>query len=82
MNVTPLMISILVFGLYSALYDDFTAAKAYMVLSLFNLLLIPLRMVTMVLMFYLNAKASMARIELFLTSEEREESVVIRDDPK
>lgn len=81
MNVTPLMISILVFGLYSALYDDFTPAKAFMVLSLFNLLLIPLRMVTMVLMFYLNAKASMTRIEFFLSSEEREEDVVIRDDP-
>lgn len=52
-----------------------------MVLSLFNLLLIPLRMVTMVLMFYLNAKASMTRIEFFLSSEEREDDVVIRNDP-
>lgn len=52
-----------------------------MVLSLFNLLLIPLRMVTMVLMFYLNAKASMSRIEFYLTCEEREDDVVIKDDP-
>lgn len=81
MNVTPLMISILVFGLYSALYDDFTPAKAFMVLSLFNLLLIPLRMVTMVLMFYLNAKASMTRIEFFLISEERDENNVTHHDP-
>lgn len=81
MNVTPLMMSILIFGLYAALYNDFTPSKAYMVLSLFNLLLIPLRMVTMVLMLYLNAKASMTRIEFFLMSEEREENVVIKDDP-
>jgi len=70
MNVTPLMMSILVFGLYAAFYDSFTPSKAYMVLSLFNLLLIPLRMVTMVLMYFLNAKASMSRIEFFLMCEE------------
>jgi hypothetical protein len=81
MNVTPVMICVLVFGLYSSLYDDFSPAKAFMVLSLFNLLLIPLRMVTMVLMFYLNAKASMTRIEFYLMSEEREVDVVIRNDP-
>lgn len=81
MNVTPLMMSILVFGLYAGLYSDFDPAKAFMVLSLFNLLLIPLRMITMVLMFYLNAKASMSRIEFFLMCEEREDDVVIREDP-
>ena len=82
MNVTPLMISILVFGVYSfTSQEDFNPAKAFMVLSLFNLLLIPLRMITMVLMFYLNAKASMSRIEFFLTSEEREDNIVIRNDP-
>ncbi|KAL4440937.1 hypothetical protein ABPG74_009350 [Tetrahymena malaccensis] len=81
MNVTPLLMSILIFGLYAAIYSDFNAAKAYTVLSLFNLLLIPLRMVTMVLMLYLNAKASMTRIEFYLMSEEREEDVVIKDDP-
>lgn len=73
--------SILVFGLYAGIYSDFDPAKAFMVLSLFNLLLIPLRMVTMVLMFYLNAKASMTRIEFYLMCEEREENIVIRDDP-
>ncbi|KAL4488821.1 hypothetical protein ABPG72_016474 [Tetrahymena utriculariae] len=81
MNVTPLLMSILIFGLYAAIYTDFNSAKAYTVLSLFNLLLIPLRMVTMVLMLYLNAKASMTRIEFYLMSEEREEDVVIKDDP-
>jgi len=70
MNVTPLMMSTLVFGLYSALYDDFTSSKAYVLLSLFNLLLIPLRMLTMVAMYFFNAKASMTRIEFYLTCEE------------
>lgn len=81
MNVTPLMISILLFSLYGVFYDDFTPQKAYTVLSLFNLLLIPLRMITVSLMFFLNAKASMTRIEFFLNTEERDEDIVIRNDP-
>lgn len=81
MNVTPLMVSIIIFGVYSVFYDDFSATKAYMVLSLFNLLLIPLRMVSMVIMFYLNAKVSMTRIEFYLMSEERDEDAIIKDDP-
>lgn len=81
MNVTPLMVSILIFGLYSVIYDDFNPQKAYMMLSLFNLLLNPMRMITIVMMFFTNAKASMTRIEFFLISEEIDEDIIIRDDP-
>ncbi len=35
----------------------------------------------MVLLAYFNAVVSMDRIEMFLNSEERDENVVIRNDP-
>jgi hypothetical protein len=38
-------------------------------------------MIVMVLLAYFNAVVSMDRIEMFLNSEERDENVVIRNDP-
>lgn len=71
MNVTPLFVSIILFGIYAWKDGKLTPSKAYMILSLFNLLLIPLRMIVMVLLAYFNAVVSMDRIEMFLNTEER-----------
>lgn len=50
MNSTPLVISIIIFGLYAGIYGDIDTAKAYSVLSLLNLLLNPLKMIVIVLL--------------------------------
>ncbi len=50
-----------------------------MILTIFNMLLVPLRMVTMIFMMYLNAKASFYRITSFLRAEEKDETLVLKD---
>lgn len=50
-----------------------------MVLSLFNLILMPLRMIVMVLLVYFNAVASIRRIEHFFIAEEIDEGTLIVD---
>ena len=73
----PIAISICVFGIYVALGNEFNAAKAYTVLSLFNLLQLPLRMIGMVMMLLATSKASLKRIEHFAKSEERSFNEII-----
>lgn len=67
MNMMPIVASILCFGMYVKFYgDSLTPAKVYTVLTLFNLMANPMRMLVMSLIQFANAKASMARIEHFL----------------
>ena len=70
-TVIPIAISIGVFGIYAANGNDLSPAKAYTVLSLFNLLQMPLRMVMMVLMTLANSMASLKRLDHFSKCEER-----------
>ena len=46
-NTTPLLVAVAIFGLYVFLKGEekLTPSKAYAVLSIFNLLIIPLRMI-------------------------------------
>ena len=60
--------------------NDFSTAKAFSVLSLFNLLLTPLRMVAFVLMFTTNSKVALKRIQHFSLSEERTGEEVEQDN--
>ena len=70
-TVVPIAISIGVFGIYAAQGNELSPAKAYTVLSLFNLLQMPLRMVMMVLMTFANSIASLKRLDHFSKCEER-----------
>mmetsp|Transcript_24704 Transcript_24704/g.28768 ORF Transcript_24704/g.28768 Transcript_24704/m.28768 type:complete len:1543 (+) Transcript_24704:13-4641(+) len=80
-SVVPIIISIVIFALYQvALKQDLTPAKAYSVLALFNLIQVPLRFLTIVLVALANAKVSLRRIGHFLTAEEYD-NYVVRDDP-
>lgn len=64
MNMMPIFASIVCFGIY--VYqngsEELSPAKAYTVLSLFNLMANPMRMLVMSLIQFANAKASMSRI--------------------
>lgn len=64
MNMMPIIASILCFGMYVYFYgsEGLSPAKAYTVMSLFNLMANPMRMLVMSLIQVANAKASMTRI--------------------
>ena len=70
-TTVPILISITVFGIYVSMGNDFNATKAYTVLSLFNLLQLPLRMIGMVMMLLATSQASLKRIDHFQKSEEK-----------
>lgn len=64
MNMLPIFSSIIIFGVYVAMNgeESLTPAKVYTVLSIFNLIAIPMRLVVMTLINYMNAKASLDRV--------------------
>jgi ATP-binding cassette subfamily C (CFTR/MRP) protein 1 len=67
MNMLPIIISITVFAVYAATEGEkaLTPAKVYTVISLFNLIATPLRLIVMTAINLINAKASLNRIEHF-----------------
>lgn len=77
-NMLPIFSSIIIFGVYVAVNgeEELTTAKVYTVLSIFNLIAVPMRLLVMTLVYYINAKASLQRVEHFLGYEERKEEGV------
>ena len=67
MNMLPIIISITVFAVYAATQGEqaLTPAKVYSVISLFNLIAVPLRLIVMTLINLINAKASLMRVQHF-----------------
>ena len=61
MNMLPIFASIIIFGVYSALngQDSLTSSKVYTVLSIFNLIATPMRLVVMTIINFMNARASL-----------------------
>lgn len=64
MNMLPIFASIVIFAVYAAEQgsEKLTPAKVFTVLSIFNLIATPMRLVVMTLINFINAKASLARI--------------------
>ena len=60
----PIFASIVIFAVYAAEQgsEKLTPAKVFTVLSIFNLIATPMRLVVMTLINFINAKASLARI--------------------
>ena len=60
-NMLPIISSIIIFGVFVAINgeESLTTAKVYTVLSIFNLIAMPMRLVVMTLINYMNAKASL-----------------------
>jgi ABC-type multidrug transport system fused ATPase/permease subunit len=73
MNMLPIFASIIIFGVYSAVegQEKLNSAKVYTVLSIFNLISVPMRMVIMTIINFMNAKASMERVDHFFGYEEK-----------
>ena len=61
MNMLPIFSSIIIFGVYSAINgeDSLTSAKVFTVLSIFNLIATPMRLVVMTIIHFMNSKASL-----------------------
>ena len=57
----PIFASIIIFGVYSALngQDSLTSSKVYTVLSIFNLIATPMRLIVMTIINFMNARASL-----------------------
>ena len=64
MSMLPIFASIIIFAVYAAENgsDSLTPAKVYTVLSIFNLISNPMRLMVMTLITFMNATASLARI--------------------
>lgn len=76
----PLVISVVVFAVYASNEgSSFKASKAYTVLTLFNMVQVPLRLLGFIIMNYTNSRAAIKRIDHFLTAEDRIETAVIQD---
>jgi ABC-type bacteriocin/lantibiotic exporter with double-glycine peptidase domain len=73
MSMLPIFASIIIFGVYSVLYgqDSLTSSKVYTVLSIFNLISTPMRLLIMTVVNFINAKASMDRVNHFFGYEEK-----------
>ena len=73
MNMLPIFSSIIIFGVYSAMngQEALTPAKVFTVISIFNLIAVPMRLVIMTIINFMNAKASLERIDHFFGYEER-----------
>jgi hypothetical protein len=61
MNMLPIFSSIIIFGVYSALngQESLTSAKVFTVISIFNLIAVPMRLVIMTIINFMNDKASL-----------------------
>ena len=71
----PIFSSILIFGIYSAVYgeDTLNSGKVYTVLSIFNLIATPMRLLVMTIINFMNARASLERVDHFFGYEEKSE---------
>lgn len=82
MNMLPIFASIIIFGVYSAMYgqETLTSARVYTVLSIFNLISTPMRLLIMTVINFINAKASMDRVNHFFGYEEKSQEGIDTND--
>jgi len=71
-SLVPLFISVSVFGVYVATGHDLTPTKAFTTLALFNLIQMPVAMLSFSLLFYANTVVSLKRIQHFSDWENHE----------
>lgn len=68
-----------IFALYATYINELSPTKAYVVLSYFNLVIIPLRMLLISYINLYSSKVSLQRLGHFMKAEEIDSSFVIRD---
>lgn len=69
-TVTPLLVSVVTFTMYSLLDNTLDAATAFTALSLFNVLRFPLNMLPQVISSLVEANVSVKRMQKYLLAEE------------
>jgi len=72
-SMVPLCISVATFAVYVATGHELTPTKAFTTLSLFNLIQMPIMMLSFSLMFYANIVVSLRRIQHFSEWENHEQ---------
>ncbi|KRX00810.1 P-loop containing nucleoside triphosphate hydrolase [Pseudocohnilembus persalinus] len=78
-NFTPVLISIIVFAIYVLAGNDLKPSKAYTVISYFNLLMLPFRMLIYSMMIFVGTKASLQRLNHFMDAIEMDEETMIEN---
>jgi ABC-type multidrug transport system fused ATPase/permease subunit len=79
-TILPTIISITIFGLAVAVGQELNAANVFTVLTLLNMLQLPIRMLISTYSALLSAFVSFERIESFLNAEEKQETDELQDD--
>eukprot|EP01127_Copromyxa_protea_P010845 TRINITY_DN2685_c0_g3_i1.p1 TRINITY_DN2685_c0_g3~~TRINITY_DN2685_c0_g3_i1.p1 ORF type:complete len:1581 (+),score=418.17 TRINITY_DN2685_c0_g3_i1:533-4744(+) len=69
-SVTPLLVTILSFGIFVALKNELNAAVAFSSLALFNVMRFPLNIFPMLIAQMIEAQISLGRLEKFFKGEE------------
>lgn len=83
MNMLPIFSSIIIFAVFVGIegQEALTSAKVFTVLSIYNLIATPMRLIVITLINYMNSKASLERVEHFLGYEERDfEGINLNDE--
>lgn len=80
--LTPMLMTTAIFGFYIFSGHDLTAADAFTVLSVLNILTGPIRALPSIITMGLEAKVAMARVDKFLKAEElTTKDLVYTNDP-
>lgn len=77
-NSTTIFTSVLVFSIYVAVGESLSPAKVYVILSYFNLLIDPLRMLLFGFIMISTSKVSLNRLDHFMKAEIVDEDIVER----
>jgi ABC-type multidrug transport system fused ATPase/permease subunit len=77
-SCAPFMVSVATFATYSLTGHDLTPEKAFVGISLFNILSFPLAMLPMLVSFLVEVRVSLKRISSFLQKDELDSNSVIR----
>ncbi|XP_015755731.1 PREDICTED: canalicular multispecific organic anion transporter 2-like, partial [Acropora digitifera] len=77
----PLLVSLSTFSVYVLLGNELTAGKAFVAISLFNILRLPLALLPRVVVNFIQAQVSNHRLEEFLKLGELQPGNVIRNMP-
>ncbi|KAK2566746.1 Multidrug resistance-associated protein 1 [Acropora cervicornis] len=77
----PLLVSLSTFSVYVLLGNELTAGKAFVAISLFNILRLPLTLLPRVVVNFIQAQVSNHRLEEFLKLGELQPGNVIRNMP-
>ncbi|XP_070201750.1 multidrug resistance-associated protein 1-like [Littorina saxatilis] len=81
-DMAPYLVTLVTFATYILADPEayLDAGKAFVTLSLFNILRAPLNLLSTMIMFIVQAQVSFKRINTFLLNEDLDASAVIRDD--